>query len=70
MKRGDLIRVLTSCDGLNFQKYREGQVGIVLGFANDPHNAAHGCMSVLFENGVIEDFGNNMVEVISGRVIK
>jgi hypothetical protein len=64
MKPGDLVQITVSCHSSDGMVFKEGDIGLVLGPARDAFNRARGC-HLLFINDRIEDFGENMIEVIN-----
>jgi hypothetical protein len=65
MKPGDLVRVTLNTWGVN-RRYGKGEIGIVLGLAEDDHNRSHSCVSVLFGSGK-EDFTDRFLEIINEK---
>ncbi len=63
MKPGDLVRVTVSCHSTDGLVFKEGDIGLVLGPAREAFNQARGCLLLLI-NDRLEDFGENMIEVI------
>ena len=62
MRAGDLVEVATPCNGTR-RGYRLGEVGLVIGPAQDLRLSQEGYLSVLFDDGC-EDFNPRLLEVI------
>jgi hypothetical protein len=62
---GTLVALNAKVVGCN-NVYDEGDVGIILGLAEDDENRSKGCLSLLIR-GVREDFARCWLEVINGQ---
>lgn len=63
LKPGDIVTVRMKVWGLRCM-YNTGEMGIVLGPAEDDENRSKGCLSILIRGGQ-EDFSPRMLEVVN-----